>query len=155
MFVSIPLQQCSFDLSIFFYLHFLTHYWSVSSSTQNSWFFWHCGVQYRRCHVHFFCSHHMRLLKIWIHPMNDTGFIFLHKFFPLDSSFLVTHETFVFLTHFVTHHTHCLQIVTEIPLPFTVEHRLYIKYGVQCDPVSPLLWLQQWHDVYHFTQQCR
>ena len=117
-------------------------------------FFLHRGLQYRRCHVQFFCSGHMRLLKIWIHPMDDTGFIFLHKFFPLDSSFLVTHATFVFLTHFVTHYTHCLQIVTEIPLPFTVEHWLYIKYGMQCDPVSPLLWLWQWHDVYHFTQQC-
>lgn len=91
MFVSTSLKQCHFDRSVFFCLHFLTHYWSVSSSKQNSWFFWHCGFQYIRCHVRFFCCDHMKLLRIWIHPMNDNGFIFLHKFFHLDASFLVTH----------------------------------------------------------------
>ena len=142
-------------ISLYFSIFTFSHYRSVSSSTQNSWFFWNCGVQYRRCHVQFFFSGHVRFLRIWIHTTNDTGFIFLHNFFPLDSCFLVTHATFVFLTHSVTHHAHCLQIVTEIPLLFTVEHWLYIKYGMLCGPLSPLLWLERWHDVYHFTQQCQ
>jgi hypothetical protein len=62
MFVSIPLQQCSFDLSVLFSLHFLTHYKSVYSSTKICDFF--DIVEFNKCHVQFFCSGRMRLLRI-------------------------------------------------------------------------------------------